>query len=73
MRRWLKTLYCVRVSTIAQNATTAPPTMIALRQRSTSLRERTPEATSTNTIGNVSRYVAAFVASVPSARSVNEE
>ena len=73
VRRWLKTLYCVRVSTIAANATMAPPTMIALMQRSTSARERTPEATSTNTIGNVSRYVAAFVASVPSMRSVNEE
>ncbi len=55
VRRWLKTLYCVRVSTIAQNATTAPPTTMALTQRSTSARERTPEATSTNTMGKVSR------------------
>ena len=46
---------CVRVSMIAQNATTAPPTTIALMQRSMSARERTPEATSTNTIGNVRR------------------
>ena len=55
VRRWLKTLYCVRVSMIAQNATTAPPTTIALMQRSMSARDRTPEAMSTNTIGNVSR------------------
>jgi hypothetical protein len=58
---------------MAASATSAPPTTSAFTQRSTSGRERTPEATSTNTIGNVSRYVAAFVASVPSMRSVNDE